>query len=244
MTGLRLDTAIGTISKRLATLRGKLSASSFKPELERFTARTLSDCIAATPVRNEALITRNQQQQYRNRINYIPSVHTLENPSLIVNEQGESWVFVDDKWYNSEWRLPARVFAAFSELNEERNRRIQTTQAQFINERKQARFLYQRSWWQVAQSLGLTISVAAAVVASHTRRKPAKEPMKAYGQWRGGGRVLSVVIVNKFLDAVGKYWKGNGKAILAQATARNRARFLKECEDKVKREISAARQSA
>ena len=244
MTGLRIDTAVGTLSKRLAALRQKTQASNFRPELERFTKRTLEDCIKTTPVRSEALITRAQAKQYKNRVNYIPSVHSLENPSLIVNDKGEEWIFMDAKWYRSDWRLPAPVFAAYSELSVERQRRMRTSQATFIEERKQARFLYQRSWYQVAQSLGLTISVAAAIIASHTRKKPAKEPLRAYGQFRGGGRVMSVVIQNPFLDQPGKYWKGNGKQILAQATAKNRKQFLKECEDKAKREVSAARKSA
>ena len=244
MTGLRIDTAVATIKKRLAKVGTSMQASNFRPELDRFTKRTLEDCIRTTPVRNEAQITRAQIKQYHNRINYIPSVHELANPSLIINDKGEEWIYFDAKWYKSEWHLPSPVFAAYSELSIERNRRMQTIQAQFVEERKQARFLYQRSWYQVAQSLGLAISVAAAIIASHTRKKPAKEPPRASGQWRGGGRVLSVLIQNPFLDELGKYWKGNGKQILAQATAKNRPQFHKECQDKIKREIAAARRSA
>lgn len=242
MTGLRTP-GLGILQRRVGKLKENLRADNFRPELKRFAERTLKDAIAATPVRSEALITRAQVKQYEHRINYIPSFHTLENPSLIVREDGYEWIYKDDKWYRSDWRLPAPVFAAYSMLSQERNRRMQTAQSDFVERRKQARFLYQRSWWQVAQSLGLAISVAAAIVSSHTRKKPAKEPNKAYGQWRGGVKTLSVVIFNTFLDVRTKYWKGNGKQILAQATAKNRARFLKECEDKVKREISAARRA-
>lgn len=242
MTGLRIAPQLGVLSRRLGKLKASTRASDFRPELERFTKRTLDDCVKATPVRNEALIQRAQVKQYHNRVNYIPSFHTLEDPTLIVNEQGQHWVFSNGKWYNAEWKLPSDVFADYSQLSEERDRRMQTVQSDFINERKQARFLYQRSWWQVGQSLGLAVAVVAGVISSHTRK--AKEPPRAYGQWRGGGKVLSAAIFNTFLDVVTKYWpKGNGKQILAQATAKNRARFIKECEDKTKRAISAARRS-
>ncbi len=161
---------------------------------------------------------------------------------LIVNEGWEEeWVFYAGRWYKSSWHLPDEVFAAYQELATERQRRLATAADDFVDMRAQARFLYQRSWAQVMQSLGLSFSVAAAILTSHTRRNPAKEPPRGYGQWRGGKDVLSIVIVNTFLDIKGKYWQGNGKAILAQATAKNKARFFKECGDKVKREISAAR---
>lgn len=245
MTGLRVDVATGILRKRLAVLKQSLSASEFRPEVADFASRTLQDCIATTPVRSEALIAKNQRTQYVHRVNFIPSYFELVDPSLRVNEMGQQWVYTQGKWYlASEWRLPDEVFAAYQMLTDERDRRLSTIESEFIAERKQVRFLYQRSWYQVAQSLGLAISVAAAIIASHTRRKPAKEPPKAFGQWRGGGKVLSVVIQNPFLDQPGKYWKGNGKQILAQATARNRPRFIKACEDRTKRAISAARRTA
>jgi len=243
-TGLRLDTAIGTLRKRLGNLKQSCQASEFRSELERFARDTLKDCIAATPVRNEALIVANQRKQYRKRVDFIPSAHELIDPSLRVNENGEPWIYTQGKWYNGNWHLPDEVFAAFAMLDQERQRRMATIEATFINERKQARFLYQRSWWQVANSLGLSLSVSAAIISSHSRHNPKKEPTKAYGQWRGGMRVLSVVIVNTFLDVAGKYWKGNGKAILKQATAKNYPSFIKRVNDKVKRKISLARQSA
>lgn len=246
MTGLRLDTAVGTLRKRLAKLQTSTSASSFRPELEKFAKNTLNDCIIATPVRSETLIAKAQHIQYEHRINFIPSYHDLLDPSLRVNSTtGEAWIYCNAKWYNASWRLPDEVFSAFADLNQERERRLGTIESDFIEQRKQARFLYQRSWWQVGQSLGLALSVGAANTASHTRRKPPKTPPAAYGQWRGGKTVLSVVIVNKFLDVVTAYWpSGNGKQILAQATAKNRPAFYKSVEDKVKREISAARRTA
>lgn len=244
MTGLRIAPQIGVLGRRMQRLKRSVRADEFRPELARHTKRVLDDCVKATPVRNEALITRAQVKQYEHRINYIPSVHTLSDPSLIVNDQGQPWVYMGGKWYLATNNMPPQVYGAYQQLNAERNRRIQTTQSDFVAQRKQARFLYQRSWWQVGQSLGLVVSVAAAVIASHTRRKPAKEPPKSYGQWRGGTKVLSVVIFNRFLDIVTKYWpSGNGKQILAQSNAKNLPRLRKECADKVKREISAARRS-
>lgn len=238
-TGLRLP--IDTLRRRFAKLKDSTRAEDFRPELARFATATLKDCIATTPVRSDALIARNQVVQYHHRVNYIPSFHTLNDPTLIHNEQEEDWIYYGGKWYNGAWDLPSDVYAAYQELWQERQRRLSTAQGEFVDERKQARFLYQRSWWQVMQSLGLSASVAAAISASRTRRKPAKEPSRGYGQWRGGKNVLTILIVNTFLDVKGKYWQGNGKAILAQATAKNKTRFFKECGDKVKREIATAR---
>lgn len=244
MTGLRIDTAVAKIQKRLAKLKQDSRAEMFRPELERFAQRVLTNCVVDTPVRDEALIASNQAIQYRHRVNYIPSVHELSDPSLIVNEQGQFWIFYGGKWYNGDHRLPIEVWGAFEELNQERNRRLETTQGDFINERKQARFLYQKSWNQVAQSLGLSIGVSTEVINSHSRANPPREPLRGYGQWRGGQQILSVVIFNPFLDEDGQYWKGNGRQILAQSIAKERVRFYKDVNDKISRLISAARQSA
>lgn len=239
-----MDTAVSQIKRRLDKLKGAMTAQNFKPELERFAARTLATCIESTPVRELALIERNQRKQYERRINYIPSYHTLEDPSLIVNERDEEWIYAYGKWYNAEWKLRDEIWAAYMQLSQERERRMRTAQSDFVTNRAQARWLYRKSWWQVVQSLGLALSVAAAIIDSRSRKKPAKEPHKAYGQWRGGKTALSVVIINPFLDIATKYWKGNGKNILAQSVAKHRARFQKECNDKIKRAISNARQTA
>lgn len=244
MGGLRLDTAIAKIQKRLGKLKESTRADAFRPELQQFAQRTLEDCIRTTPVRDEAKIQRAQEIQYKHRINYIPSVHELADPSLIVNDQGQAWIFYAGKWYNAEWRLPAEVFVAYEELNQERERRLETSQSDFIEGRKQARFLYQKSWFQVAQSLGISVPAGSQILISHSRHEPKKEPPRGYGQWRGGQQVLSIAVYNPFLDIETRYWIGNGKQILAQATAKNRARFYKDVEDKTKRMISAARQSA
>ncbi len=241
-TGLKIDTITGVLGRRIAKLKQSTQASSFRPELERHVSRVLTDCIAMTPARPEAKITAAQRGQYKARINAIPSVHTLTDPALRVNDMGEEWIHANGKWYRSDWHLPDEVYAAYQQLAEERARRMSTLESEFIANRLQARWLYQRSWWQVAKSLGIALSVAAQIIASHTRRKPAKEPPKGYGQWRGGKSVLSVVIRNPFLDAAGRYWNGNGQQILAQSTAKNLPRFQKEVNDKIKREISAARQ--
>ncbi len=197
-----------------------------------------------TPVRDEGLIAAAQATQYRHRVNYIPSVHELADPSLIVNDAGQAWILYAGKWYNAEWNLPIEVWAAYQDLNEERNRRLETSQSEFIEARKQARFLWQRSWWQVAQSLAITIGVMAEIIASKTRRKPPKEPPKGYGQWRGGGQIISIVIYNPFLEEEGEYKVSNGKQILAQATAQNKSRFYKDVNDKISRLISTARKLA
>lgn len=241
-TRLRVDTITGTLRKRLDRLGRTLQANEFRPELQRYTTRVLNDCIAQTPARSEAKIVTAQRKQYRNRINAIPTVHELTDPALRVNEMGEEWIYSSGKWYNAIWRLPDEVWADYSMLSDERNRRMATLESEFIEKRKQARWLYKRSWYQVAVSLGLSITAAAQIISSHTRRKPAVAPPKAYGQWRGGKGVLSVVIRNPFMDEKSRYAPGNGDQILARATAKERPRFLKECNDKVKREISAARQ--
>lgn len=240
MTGLRLP--IDTLKRRFAKLKDSTRAEDFRPEIARFVTATLKDCIATTPVRSLDLIQRNQYRQYDHRVNYIPSFHTLIDPTLIHNEGfEEDWIFYAGKWYKGSWHLPDEVYAAYQELTAERERRLSTAADDFVDARAQARFLYQLSWAQVAQSLGLSLAVAAAILASYTRRKPAKAPPRGYGQWRGGKGVLSVAIFNPFLYAKGKYWDGNGRAILATATAKNLPRFNREVQDKVKREIEAAR---
>lgn len=240
-TGLRLDTVRGTLGRRLAKLKQSTQANEFRPELERFVQRTLQDCIAATPARALALIQKNQHRQYEHRVNYIPSFHALIDPSLIVNELGEEWLYYAGKWFKaSEWHLPDEVWAAYQELQTERNRRLSTIESDFVAERAQALELYRKSWGQVALSLGLTVN--GAVMTAHSRHNPRKEPAKAYGQWRGGKSVLSVVIRNPFLDIQTKYFKGNGKAILAQAMAKNRPAFNKSVNDKMKRNVATARQ--
>jgi len=241
MTGLRINTE--KLRKRLRAFADKSKAEDFRPELVRFASRTLADCIQATPVRALSVIEANQRKQYERRINYIPSYHELEDPSLIVNDQGEEWIYAFGKWYNAQWNLKDEVWGAYMDLAQERARRMATLQSDFVNGRAQARFLFQRSWWQVAQSLGIALSVAAAIIDSRSRKKPAKAPSKAYGQWRGGKSALSIVIFNPFLSIAGKYWKGNGKSILDQATVKNRARFYKECSDKMKRSIAEARRT-
>lgn len=244
MTGLRTVKMTAQMQRRINALKIETSANSFRPELERFAARTLATCIESTPVRELGLIERNQRKQYEHRINYIPSYHTIEDPSLIVNERDEEWIYAYGKWYRSDWNLKDEIWAAYQMLAQERARRMRTAESDFVNARAQARWLYRKSWWQVAMSLGLALSVAAAIIDSRTRKKPPKEPHRAYGQWRGGKTVLSVTVFNPFLDIPTKYWKGNGKNILAQATAKHRPRFIKECEDKMKRAISKARQTA
>lgn len=244
MTGLRVDLATKKIADRLQRVQRNCTANDFRPEVERHVGRVLADCIQATPVRDEALITKNQLVQYHHRIDYIPSFHELLNPTLIVNEVGDTWMFFNDNWYKiHEWKLPPQIYGIAQELIAERTRRLSTSQGDFVNMRKQARFLYQRSWWQVAQSLGVAFAVASAIIDSHTRKVPAKAPPKAFGQWRGGLKVLSVVIFNPFLDQVTKYWKGEGKQIRDRAIAKSEPRFIRDCHAKITREIVAARRT-
>lgn len=229
-----------------------MDAEAFKPELLEFTAKTLTTCVRETPVRSESLIEDNQRKEYLARVNYIPSVHWMNDPRMIVNEGDVKLVSFNGKWYAPEFHhVPGEVWAAFQELNAERERRLQTPMSAFVNGRKQSRFLFQKSWVQVAQSIQLSISVSSQINSSVTRRKPRVNPPRGYGQIRGGKNVISVQIQTPFLDnesggghsplSTSKYKPFKGRQILASAIAMHRPEFLRKVENKVRRMIYAAK---
>lgn len=241
MTGLRFP--IATLKKRLVKFTGDTEASEFRPELARFATKTLNTCIVTTPVRNVATIRNNQRRQYEHRINYIPSVHTIRDPSLIVTDAGVHMLFHGGKWQRADGRrLSSSAWSHYQDLLNERNRRLARIGEQsFIDERAQARFLYRKSWTQVAESLGLRVSSSAQVKSSRTRTRPAVEPRRGSGQWHGGKHVISISIQNPFLEQPSRYKDFSGKQILASAAAKHRAEFNREVRNKVRKAIRAAR---
>jgi hypothetical protein len=111
----------------------------------------------------------------------------------------------------------------------------------FIEQRAQARFLYRKSWMQCAESARLRVTASSAVKASVTRRRPEKNPPKGYVQWRGGKDVLSLVIFNPFLDQKSRYKPFTSKQILDKASAKERPRFKRDTENRIRRALYAAR---
>lgn len=237
MTGLQFD--LRAMQKSYERKFSRVTADAFRPEVARFTKRTLQTAIRLTPIRSLATIAAAQRKQYASRINYITSIHELIDPTLIVKD-GVEWLYANGRWWAaSYWNLPAEIETIHQELLSERDRRLQTSEGDFIAARAQARFLYQRSWWQAGQSLGINVTgVMPEIIASHSRHNPPEDPPKAYGQWRGGKYILSVVIVNPFLEQESKYKPFSGKDILAQATAQNTPAFLSEVESKLERLIA------
>lgn len=237
MTGLRFD--LRAMQKAYERKFSKVQAGAFRTEVARFTKRVLQTSIRLTPVRSLATITAAQRRQYANRINYITSVHELIDPTLIVKD-GIEWLYANGRWWAATYRhLPDEIETIHQELLAERDRRLQTSEGDFIAARAQARFLYQRSWWQAGQSLGINVTgVAPEVIASHSRHNPPQDPPKAYGQWRGGKYVISVVIQNPFLEQDSEYKPFSGKAILAQATQIEQPAFMAEVESKLARLIA------
>lgn len=239
---MALRLPVKRIQTRLARLGASVTASEFKPELLEFTGKVLATCIAKTPVRNEALIVANQRREYEHRVNYIPSIHWRTEPRMIVNENGVKLVAMNGRWYAPEFHhSPEEVQAAFLELDAERERRLATAESDFVDARKQARFLYRKSWWQVAQSLGLAVSIASQIIASVTRRWPMISPLKAYAQIRGGKSTISVVVFNPFLEQEGRYKPFSGRTILSSAAAKHRPEFMRKVENKVRRLMYAAK---
>lgn len=234
MTGLRLN--VRALQSAFERKLSKVRADAFRPEIARLVKRTLQTAIRLTPVRELSLIRAAQARQYQNRINHIPSVHELEDPTLIVKD-GVHWLYAHGKWWPATYRhLPDEIDSIYQELLSERERRLQTSEGDFIAMRAQARFLYPRSWWQVGQSLSINITGAGAEIRNaHSRHNPPKDPPKAYGQWRGGKYVLSVVIANPFLEEESRYKPWSGKDILAAATQIEKAAFNAEVESKLGR---------
>jgi hypothetical protein len=239
MAAIRLP--LKQIASRIQALRARITASQFKPEVTRHASRVLSTCVKLTPVRSASLITRNQKKQYLNRINYIPSFHQLIDPTLIVNnDTGEFWLYVGGKWYNATWQnLPAQVQSALGELEAERDRRMNTSREEFVAFRVQARFLYQKSWTQVARSAGVSIEASGDVLKAVSRRTESQingeykaEQPKGYAQWRGGKDTLTIVVYNPFLEQPSQYKDFSGKDILAESIKINQPKLLQEAKVK------------
>lgn len=218
----RVD-ATGLQRKAKKAARG-IRATSLQAELMDFARKSLTTAVQLTPERSAQLIRRNQAVQYAHRINYIPSYHTLENPTLIVNERDEHWIYCDGKWYRGEWHLPDHVYAAYQDLLSERIRRMRTDRQSFINSRSQARLLYKKSWWQVGRSIGLNIPCGASP-QSYSRHNPPKEPPKGYAQLRGGKQKLTLDMRNPFLEQPSRYKSFTGRQIIQEAANRHRAQF-------------------
>lgn len=236
-TGFKIDAS--GIRRKLAEAKAEIQAEHFRPELMDFTRKSLGTASRLTPVRNYQLIRRNQSKQYNRRINYIPTAHTLTDPALRVNDS-DHWLYSGGRWYNaSRWNLAPNQWAQYQALNQERERRIQTTRAAFIKERAQARFLYRKSWSQVAESLGLSISVPGSVKASHSRHNPPTEPHRAFGQIRGGKLVLSVVVFNPLLEEPSRYKNWTGREIIDRAMTQHDPQFQRRFSSKLKRTLFA-----
>ncbi len=232
---------VNRIRRRLKKL-DDVKADLFKPELLEYSGKVLATCIEETPVRDEQLIEANQQSEYLARVNYIPSVHWMEDPRMIVNEGNVKLVSFGGKWYAPEFHhVPSEVWDAFTELDAERERRLALPMRDFIDGRKQARFLYQKSWWQVAQSIQLSIAVSSAIISSVTRRKPKQNPPNGYAQIRGGKEVISLVVYNPFLEQESRYKPFSGRSILSSASAKHKPEFDRKVHNKVRRLIYAAK---
>lgn len=233
LTGFRVKSPIAKVFKNL---RGSVKASAFEPDVVQFLKRSLTTAIQLTPARSTTLIRRAQKKQYAHRINYIPSFHTVENPTLIVNKNDEHWVYYNGSWYHANlWRLNAEVSGIYDDLLRERERRMQTGEQQFIDGRMQARFLFKRSWWEIGQSVGIDVACSPDVKQSHTRRAPPLNPPRGYAQKRGGKSVFSIVVRNPFLDQTSpgghaplsteQYKPFSGEAIIGTAMDKHRPAF-------------------
>lgn len=236
-SGLSFDVA--KFRKIMAEKKRRVSASSFRPQFEKFVSRSLTRAIADCPVRDLALITSAQEKQYEDRVNYIPSIHWPDaDPRMVVRDNGH-WVFVAGKWYNASlWKLPPDVLSAYEELNAERERRLKTPKTAFIANRAQARFLYIKQFLLIGRALGVRVISAVAAMASHSRRQPQKEPAMPNAQWRGGKDRLGVSISAPMLSTETAYWEGKGIQILSAASDAERPRFTKEVREEIIKRIS------
>lgn len=223
-TQFRVD--VTGAQRKLARVKGGLRASDFRSQLMDYVRKVLTTAAQITPVRDASLIRSNQETQYDHRVNYIPSFHTLENPTLIVRPDGIEWIYCDGKWYRGDWQLPDHVYAAYQDLQSERTRRLKTNRQEFVNTRSRARFLYKKSWWEVGQSIGINIPIGDAM-RGESRRKPSDPPPKGYAQVRGGKETLSVDIRNPFLEQPSRYKSFSGKQILRDAMNKHRNAFEK-----------------
>lgn len=226
MTGFRV---VSPVLEVIAGLKVNPAAADFAPEVRRFLSRSLTTAIQLTPALSLGTIRAAQRKQYANRINYIPSVHDLIDPTLIVKSDGTQWLYTGNKWYRPDmWKLSDDVWNTYMSLLNERDRRLETNESDFIEDRAQARFLYKKSWWQIGQSAGVSVQASSAVKDAFSRHNPPKDPPKGYAQIRGGKTAYSIVVYNPFLEQESRYKRFSGKAILAEAMAQHQAQFEAE----------------
>ncbi len=239
MTGFRVKTPL---TRLLKSLGAGVRAEAFSPEVKQFLKQSLTTAIQSTPARSLSVIKKAQKKQYLNRVNYIPSFHELQDPTLISKPDGD-WLFCGGKWYRPNlWHLPDHAWSAYEDLLHEKLRRLSTDSAEFIAFRAQARWLYKKSWWEIGQSVGIDVPCSQQVKDSHSRRTPSQlrnghrqNPPKGYAQVRGGKDIYSIVVYNPFLDEQTAYWFGSGKDIIAQAMAKHRVQYEKKVADKTNR---------
>lgn len=225
--------------RKLENAKAEIRLETFKPILLDFVRKSLVTAIKLTPEREYQLIKAAQNRQYNHRINYIPSFHSLENPSLVV-KGNDTWLFFNGKWYKPlEWKVSAEVWSVFNQLKAERDRRLQTSRADFIAHRAQARFLYKKSWVQVGASIGLDVRAPQNVLKSLTRREPPKDPDKGYAQIRVGKTVLSVVIYNPFVQEQTAYWQNDGSVYILDAMNQHRSNFNAQVKRHIERVLYA-----
>ncbi len=114
------------------------------------------------------------------------------------------------------------------------------TRAQFLADRAPARFLFQLSWVQVGDSLGVNVTASNQVLSATTRNHDEPEIPRGYGQWRGGGMVLTAVIYNPFLAGPARKYKPFvGEEIIGAALIAQKPVFDRAVERKLKRTIHA-----
>lgn len=222
MTGFRVQ---APILKAFDQMR-KITANDFSPELNRFLKNSLQEAMRNTPVRDVALINKNQRKQYDRRLNYIPSYFDRQNTVLIFNDKNEQWMRMDGVWYRPDiWEIPENVYAVYQQLLSERMRRDEVGKQEFIKERAQARYLPKRSWWEIGQSAGVNVRASQSVIASHSRHNPPKAPPKGYVRRVGGKNTFSIVVYNPFLEQQSRYKFVSGKQLIENAMNANRPRY-------------------
>ncbi len=114
------------------------------------------------------------------------------------------------------------------------------TKPQFLADRAPARFLFQLSWVQVGQSLGVNVTASAQVLAATTRNPNEQEIPRGYGQWRGGDKVLTAVIYNPLVAGPARKYKPfDGTALITDALTAQKPVFNRACERKLKRAVHA-----
>jgi hypothetical protein len=237
MTGFRIDAS--QLIRKAKALQKEVTADKFRPDLLDFVRISLNTAVKMTPARALATIQAAQRNQYDNRVNYIPSVHELRDPTLIIKPDG-MWLYCGGEWYlPNSWNVPPNVWAIFEQLLSEHLRRMDTPKNDFVAKRAQARFLYKKEFVQVGQSLGLAIIAPRAVKDSQSRRDPVTgtppiKPPRGYAQVRGGKWVISVVIYLPAIDD-STYRDFDMGDILQDAMAQHRPAFNRRVQKHIER---------